>query len=121
MELDCNSSLGLESDKVCLLNAVSAHAFPDSVAVIICGISIEVTAMPILAFLWAHLNHDIDEVAFFFVSPLVDLNESAVIKIEVQHLEILTKLAVRLQNLTMIIVSDIKAVPFKRTRELAKN
>jgi len=121
IECGCNRSLDFESDKIHLFNSISAHALSDCIAVIIQGITIEVTAMAVLAILWAHLDHYIDEEAFLLVSPLVDLNESAVVKAEVKHFEILTKLAVRLKDLTSIVVSDIKLISLESTRELGKN
>jgi len=111
MAIKCllDGCLGFESNKIFLRNTVDAHSLPDLITVIISRVIVEIAAMAILA-TWSrfHVNHDVDEVALFWIRPLVNLNEGSIMEIEVQYFQILAQFSVRLQDLTVVIVRDVE-------------
>jgi len=111
----------MKANEVCFFDPICSHSVPDCVAVIIFCIFIEVTTVTVLAILWAHLNHGVHEKSFGRISPLIDLDESAVVEFEVQHFEVLAHLSVRLQNLPRAVVRGLEAISIECAWERSKN
>jgi len=91
-----------------LFDAVGSQALADVDTVIICIVPVEITAISVHSLDWRHFNHDVHKVAFFWIGPLIHLDEDAVlVEVEVQDLQVFTRLTVWLQDLSVVVEGNV--------------
>jgi len=100
-----NWVLGVE-EELSLGYSCSPHACPDGQPVVILGVAVEISAMPIMTRLWRHGDLNVDVIALTRFVPSVDLHRHTQRQGQVNDVELFS-LTPTLQLLSIAVVSGL--------------